>query len=99
MIWITQETVAAILEKRQSTGLSHRELARLFGISRGTIGLILCNPTDWRKREREQRQKRIGFFPRSVPEYYCDGCHAYVKLSPCPACYARESGTVDKVSG
>lgn len=96
---ITQETVEAIVAEREATGKSYRKLAKHFDVSRGTVGLIVRYPTDWRKREREQRQKKMGFFPRPVPEYYCDGCHAYVKLSPCPACYARKSGRVDKVSG
>lgn len=90
---ISQETVDAICIERQDAGTSHRKLAARHGVSRGTISLILRNPADWRAAKQKAKSQlpsnSSGLSCRTVPQYYCNGCHAFVTLRPCPACRAR----------
>ena len=88
---ISDETVDAILAKREADKESYRELAERFDISPTTIGSIVRNPTGWRqtKRDRKLGANLGGLSPKSVPQYYCDGCRAYVTFRPCVSCEAN----------
>jgi len=80
---ISQEVRVAICVGAKA-GMSHRELAEHYGVSRGSIGHILLHPT-----VKAARPRAKGIFFRAVPPYFCRGCHAKVNVQPCPACCAR----------
>ena len=83
---ISREVVDAVLADRQANGTCHRKLAKLYGISRASVGTILRNQNAYRL----DRNESDGIHFRKVPVYDCPGCQrARVDIWPCPACLAR----------
>ena len=65
-----------------AAGKPQREIARLTGVGRGTVGAIASGKRpDYTPRESQNNT--------TVPPYRCLTCGARVNIDPCPACEAR----------
>jgi hypothetical protein len=66
--------------------LSQRKIARLTGVSRGTISALAHGK--WRRYEPRPRESDTPFDPDGIP-VRCNGCGGMV-LMPCLACHVRK---------
>jgi len=87
---LAQEVVHRIERLLADGRLSQRKIARLVGVSRGTVGVIAGGRRPDYEALRRRRQEEEG--PRPVgPPRRCPGCGAMV-TSDCLACELRHSG-------
>ncbi len=89
---ISQEVKDAVRAEVQENGTTHRKLAERYDISRGSVLNILQG----HKKKPLSGSGDIKF--RRVAKYYCDGCRAFVKLRPCPACLTNAAKSHGKHS-
>lgn len=68
------------IEQLLEEGHTQRAIARLTGISRGTVHAIATG---------KRLKQGPGFQPKPCAPHHCPTCGALIDLEPCVACHAR----------
>ena len=84
---IAADLIAEIQRLLAEGKLSQRKIAKLTGVSRGTIGAVANGKRELRPREVDCWE--AGLEPQPGPPQHCPGCGGLVYL-PCRLCRTRE---------
>ncbi len=84
---IAPDLIAEIQRLLAEGKLSQRKIAKLTGVSRGTVGAVANGKRQLR--EREVNCWEAGLEPQPGPPQHCPGCGGLVYL-PCRLCRTRE---------
>ncbi len=84
---IAADLIAEIQRLLAEGKLSQRKIAKLTGVSRGTIGAVASGKRQLQEREADCWE--AGLEPQPGPPQHCPGCGGLVYL-PCRLCRTRE---------